>query len=104
MGAARAGSVVNFTGLQSLTNAGIFNAGNSPTSVTNVQPNAGTQQAVVNTGLINVNGRLNFASLGTQAAGSTFTNGTAAGAGIINLSTFVATTARDGTVFRPAPM
>ena len=98
-GAAGGGSAANFTGLQSLANAGTFNAGNSPTSVTNIQPNAGTAQAVVNTGTINVSGRLNFASLGTQAGGSTFTNGTAAGVGTINLSTFVATTARDGTAF-----
>jgi hypothetical protein len=96
---AATGSVGNFTGLQSVNNAGTFFSGNAPSNITNINPNAATAQKVVNTGLFNVNGRLNFADLGTQAAGSSFGNGTAAGAGVIDMSTYAASTARDGTVF-----
>jgi Autochaperone Domain Type 1 len=98
-GSKSAGSVTNFSGLANLSNAGVFYAGNSTTSITNVNPNAGTTQTVVNTGLLAVNGTLNFANLGTQAAGSTFTNGSATSVGVIDMSQYGPATARDGTVF-----
>jgi len=98
-GTAAAGSVADFTGLANVINAGTFYAGNSTTSVTNVNPNAGTVQTVTNTGVLNVNGAMNFANLGTQSAGSTFTNGTAAAPGKIDMSQFIAAKAPDGTLF-----
>jgi hypothetical protein len=100
-GVAVPGSIATFTGLHQFNNFGTFYAGNSTTSVTTVNPNAGTAQVVTNTGTVYVNGTLNFANLATQASGSTFTNGsdTPSTTGTIDMSRFPAATAPDGTPF-----